>query len=138
MTDNFFDWTFPGVGRNIFFFYVNGIVFASILMFIEFRCFEKILYRTKLIGARLSNGDPRTSVLEHLQLPHLRVRQVSPRTFEELPEQLLVQVLVQAHISLVRLLEEVEDEDSDVAAERKLIRMNERRTLRMNYKLLLM
>nr|CAD7204834.1 unnamed protein product [Timema douglasi] len=57
MTDNFFDWTFPGVGRNIFFFYINGIVFASILMFIEFRCFEKILYRTKLIGARLSNGE---------------------------------------------------------------------------------
>nr|CAD7446492.1 unnamed protein product [Timema bartmani] len=29
MTEYFFDWTFPGVGRNIFFFYVNGIVYRS-------------------------------------------------------------------------------------------------------------
>nr|CAD7446493.1 unnamed protein product [Timema bartmani] len=208
MTENFFDWTFPGVGRNIFFFYVNGIVFASILMFIEFRCFEKILYRTKLIGARLSNGPqallgtgppkvliracggleknlPPTAIFTSRSLEQIfgtSVRhlpsfpsQLVVEGLHKLPEVVLgvrhVQVPVQSHVVsvprcvhhdprtsvfwntcifrvcvparftptpfLFSVPEEVEEEDSDVAAERKLIRMNERKTLRMNYKLLL-
>nr|CAD7434633.1 unnamed protein product [Timema monikensis] len=184
MTDNFFDWTFPGVGRNIFFFYVNGIVFASILMFIEFRCFEKILYRTKLIGARLSNevGISVTCV-SHVQVhgtesrreytkvilgllfwntcnflicvsarcPHAHLRNYLSsylykswyRSTSPLSDVRGVGSTGHGYPRLIptrflfSVLEEVEDEDSDVAAERKLIRMNERRTLRMNYKLLL-
>ncbi|XP_063234389.1 phospholipid-transporting ATPase ABCA3-like [Bacillus rossius redtenbacheri] len=55
MVQNYFDWNYPGVGRNICFFFVDGIIFTAILLLIEFRVFEMILYSTKSIGARNAN-----------------------------------------------------------------------------------
>lgn len=43
-TDNYFDWKVPGIGRNIFFFILDGILGIILLIMVEYRFFERIMY----------------------------------------------------------------------------------------------
>ncbi|XP_069685343.1 phospholipid-transporting ATPase ABCA3-like isoform X4 [Periplaneta americana] len=43
-TDNYFDWEAPGIGRNIFFFVLDGIVIIIVLLLLEYRIFERLMY----------------------------------------------------------------------------------------------
>ncbi|KAJ9596524.1 hypothetical protein L9F63_012466, partial [Diploptera punctata] len=43
-TDNYFDWKVPGIGRNIFFFLLDGIIGIIVLILVEYRVFERIMY----------------------------------------------------------------------------------------------
>ena len=43
-TDNYFDWEVPGIGRNIFFFMLDGILGIIVLVMVEYRVFERMMY----------------------------------------------------------------------------------------------
>ena len=55
-TDNYFDWESPGIGRNIFFFMLEGVVCIIVLLMLEFRLFERLAYFIQKSDVKIGTG----------------------------------------------------------------------------------
>lgn len=47
MNTNYYDWESPGIGRNVFFSTVVGIVLCAVVLLIEYRVFAQIRYKVQ-------------------------------------------------------------------------------------------
>jgi hypothetical protein len=58
-TDNYFDWEAPGIGRNILFFMFEGVVGIIVLLMLEFRLFERLMYFIQKSDVKIGTGKAR-------------------------------------------------------------------------------
>jgi hypothetical protein len=59
-TADYFDWQVPGIGRNIFFFILDGIVIIILLLMLEFRLFERLTYFIQKSDVKIGTGEVQT------------------------------------------------------------------------------
>jgi len=55
-TDDYFDWNTPGIGRNILFFLLEGVLCIIVLLMLEFRLFERMAYGLQKSDVKIGTG----------------------------------------------------------------------------------
>jgi hypothetical protein len=55
-TDDYFDWKAPGIGRNILFFMLDGVLSIIVLLMLEFRLFERLAYFIQKSDVKIGTG----------------------------------------------------------------------------------
>lgn len=55
-TDDYFDWERPGIGRNILFFMLEGALCIVVLLMLEFRLFERLMYFMQKSDVKIQTG----------------------------------------------------------------------------------
>lgn len=58
-TDDYFDWEAPGIGRNIFFFLLEGVLCIVMLLILEYRLFERLAYGIQKSDVKIGTGNVR-------------------------------------------------------------------------------
>jgi hypothetical protein len=56
-TDNYFDWQPPGIGRNVLFFILDGILIIIVLLMLEFRLLERFTYFIQKSDVKIGTGE---------------------------------------------------------------------------------
>jgi len=55
-SSDYFDWEAPGIGRNIFFFMLEGVLCIVVLVMLEFRLFERLAYSIQKSDVKIGTG----------------------------------------------------------------------------------